>query len=40
MIYLIWNLTVFIGCSYLVFWKGHSGAWFILAILIGTWGEK
>lgn len=22
------------GCAYLVFWKGHSGWWFALAILL------
>lgn len=22
------------GCAYIVFWKGHSGWWFVLAILL------
>lgn len=31
---LIWNMFVVSGCSYIVFWKGNSGAWFLLAILL------
>ena len=22
------------GCAYLVFWKGHSGWWFLLAVVL------
>jgi hypothetical protein len=38
---LIWNLFIWSGTAYLVFWKGHSGVWFILTILMtGTIKDK
>ena len=30
----IWSVGVIGGCAYIVFWKGHSGWWFILAIAL------
>lgn len=32
---LIWDIFLIGGTAYLVFWKGTSGLWFILAILLG-----
>lgn len=31
----IWDVFLIAGTSYLVFWKGVSGWWFVLAIVIG-----
>lgn len=31
---LVWNLVLICGTSYLVFWKGISGWWFVLAMLL------
>ena len=28
------NLIVLGGCAYAVFWLGHSGWWFLLAVLL------
>ena len=28
------NLTVICGCAYIVFWKDHSGWWFLMAFLL------
>lgn len=34
----LFDLILIIGTSYLVFWKGHSGAWFLLTlVLIGEY---
>jgi len=30
----VWDIIVFGFTAYLVFWKGHSGWWFIFAILL------
>jgi len=30
----IWGASVIAGTSYLVFWEGHSGWWFLLAIFL------
>lgn len=29
-----WNSIVFGTCAYVVFWLGHSGWWFLLAMII------
>ena len=29
---LVWAVFIIGGCSYIVFWKGHSGWWFALAL--------
>lgn len=31
---IIWNIFIIAGTSYIVFWKGESGWWFLLAILL------
>lgn len=31
---LAWNLFVIGRCSYLVFWRDHSGWWFVLAVAL------
>lgn len=31
---LTWDILVFATTTYLVFWRGHSGWWFILAVLL------
>lgn len=31
-----YRLAVFGVIAYAVFWQGHSGWWFLLAVLIGT----
>lgn len=31
---IIWDCGLIAGCSYLVFYKGHSGWWFLLAIYL------
>lgn len=30
----IWKMTVIGTCTYLVFWRDHSGWWYLLAILL------
>ena len=30
----LWNFTVLIGTAYVVFGRGESGWWFLLAILL------
>ena len=32
---LLWDIFLFGGTSYLVFYKGFSGWWFVLAVLCG-----
>lgn len=32
---LLWTAFLFGGTAYEVFWRGHSGWWFLLAILLG-----
>lgn len=29
---LVWDVFIWAGCSYVVFWRGRSGWWFLLAI--------
>jgi len=31
---LIWSIFIFSACGYVVFFKGESGWWFLLAILL------
>ncbi len=33
---LAWEFLVIGGCAYLVFWRGLSGAWFVLAIFLSA----
>lgn len=37
-----WGAFLFGGCAYLVFWRGNSGWWFVLALILGPalGGEK
>lgn len=39
---LCWRMLVLGTCAYVVFWQGHSGWWFLLAILLcsGDISEK
>lgn len=30
----LWMAFCLVGCAYVVFWKGFSGWWFLLAILL------
>lgn len=30
----VWNTMVWGGCGYAVFWLGHSGWWFLLAMVV------
>ena len=30
----VWAMTMVLGCAYLVFWKNHSGWWFVLAVFL------
>lgn len=30
----IWDMVVFAACGYIVFWKNHSGWWFLFAVLL------
>jgi hypothetical protein len=35
LIYIVlWESLTIGGCSYLVFWRGRSGWWFVLAIVL------
>jgi len=29
-----WNFTILLGTSYIVFWLGYSGWWFLLALVL------
>lgn len=31
-----WTVLVFSVTTYLVFWKGHSGWWYLLALLLAS----
>ena len=31
---LAYNAFLISGCAYLVFWKGHSGWWFLLTLVL------
>ena len=31
---LVWEVLILGGCTYLVFWKGASPWWFVLAVLL------
>lgn len=31
---LVWNVIVLVGTAYIVFWKKHSGWWFLLAVIL------
>lgn len=31
----LWTGFLFVGTSYLVFWRGHSGWWLVAAIICG-----
>lgn len=31
---LLWRATVLGVCTYLVFWMGHSGWWYLLAVVL------
>jgi hypothetical protein len=33
---LVWSAAIFAGVGYAVFWKGHSGWWFIPAFLLAA----
>jgi len=33
-IYYLYVIFLLVGCSYLVFWKGASGWWYLLAVLM------
>ncbi len=33
----LWPAIVFGTAAYAVFWLGHTGWWFLLAILIAAW---
>lgn len=37
--YLAWNALVLGGTAYVVFWRGYSGWWFLLAVLLIAWPE-
>jgi len=32
--YYLYALAVIAGSAYIVFWKGHSGLWFIVTLLL------
>ncbi len=32
----LWGIFNIGGCAYLVFWRGNSGWWFLLAILLAS----
>ena len=34
LIFLIWDMFVIGGTAYIVFWKGHSAWWFLLALVL------
>ena len=33
---LAWEALTIGGCAYVVFWIGHSGWWFVLAVLLSS----
>ena len=33
---LVWEVLILGGCAYLVFWKGASPWWFVLAVLLSS----
>ena len=35
-LHLLWDTLVFGTCTYVVFWLGQSGWWYLLAILISS----
>lgn len=35
-----WRFVVLGTCTYLVFWQGHSGWWFLLAIVLCGGGSS
>lgn len=34
LILVLYNVAILGFCSYIVFWRGHSGWWFLLAIIL------
>lgn len=32
----VWSISIMAGCTYIVFWMGHSGWWFLLAIFLAA----
>lgn len=37
---ILWRIFLIGGTSYIVFWKGYSGWWFVLAIMLSiNWEE-
>lgn len=41
MVYIIvYECLVIGGCAYIVFWKGYSGWWFVLAVLMSAGAYK
>jgi len=37
---LTWEAATIGGCAYVVFWLGHSGWWFLLAVLLSGMAYK
>ena len=37
---IVWDVGIVAGCAYLVFWKDHSGWWFLLAMSIASVGYQ
>jgi hypothetical protein len=37
---IVWDIGIMAGCAYIVFWKGQSGWWFLLAMFIAGGGYK
>jgi hypothetical protein len=35
MVDVVWGAFLFAGVSYLIFWRGHSPLWLLVAILLG-----
>lgn len=33
---LIWALIIIVGCTYIVFWKGASAWWYVLALALAS----
>lgn len=33
---LVWESLVIGGCAYVVFWRGQSGWWFLLAVILSS----
>lgn len=36
----IWNIFIITGCSYVVFFKGYSGWWFLVAVGILDYDKR